>query len=84
MKFQFKTTNNESEYEAVITGLQLYKTPETKKVKLKIDSKLVVRQIIGEYECKDANIMLYLARVKEFIAQFQVFTIESLPRSQNA
>ena len=47
LKFQFKATNNEVEYKAVIAGLQLSKSLEAKRISLKIDSQLVVNQILG-------------------------------------
>ena len=47
LKFQFKATNNEVEYEAVIAGLQLCKALEARRVNLKTDSQLVVNQILG-------------------------------------
>lgn len=47
LKFLFRATNNEAEYEAAIAGLQLCKALEAKHVKLKMDSQLVVNQILG-------------------------------------
>lgn len=47
---QFPTTNNEAEYEAVLTGLRIAKTLRAKKLKLKIDSEFVVGQMTNEFE----------------------------------
>ena len=55
LKFQFKATNNEAEYEVVIAGFQLYKALEARRISLKTDSYLVVNQILGEYKVRDAN-----------------------------
>lgn len=38
IKFHFKSTNNEGEYEATIAGLNLCKSVEAKRVVLKTDS----------------------------------------------
>ena len=48
LKFQFRATNNKVEYEAAIAGLQLCRALEAKDVRLRMDSQLVVNQILGE------------------------------------
>ena len=83
LKFQFKATNNEAEYEAVIARLQLCKALEARKVNLKTDSQLVVNQIKGEYEARDVIMQKYLKKAQELISWFEVVHIERLPRSQN-
>ena len=62
LKFQFKATNNEVEYKAVIARLQLCKALEARRVSLKTDSQLVLNQILGEYEVRDANMQKYLKK----------------------
>lgn len=42
IRFKFKATNNEAEYESMITGLPLTCELSAKKVKVKSDSQLVV------------------------------------------
>lgn len=81
IKFQFKSTNNEVEYEAAIAGLNLYKSLEAKRVILKTDSQLVVNQVNGEYETSYPSMIQYLAKIKELISGFEGFTIERLPRT---
>ena len=81
LKFQFKATNNEAEYEAVIARLQLCKALEARRIGLKTDSQLVVNQILGEYEAKDANMQKYLKKTQELILGFEAVHVERLPRS---
>ena len=38
LKFQFRATNNEAEYEAAIAGLQLCRALEAKRVRLRMNS----------------------------------------------
>lgn len=64
LKFQFKATNNEAEYEAVLAGLELCKSLGAGRIKLFTDSQLVVNQIRGEYEVRDDNMERYLSKVK--------------------
>ena len=63
LKIQFKATNNEAEYEAVITRLQLCKALEAKRISLKTDSLLVTR-FWEKYKAKDANMQKYLQKKK--------------------
>ena len=53
-------TNNEAEYEAVLTGLRIAKALGVRNLKLKSDSKLVVEQINKEYEAKKDRMKMYL------------------------
>lgn len=60
VQLQFPTTNNEVEYEAILTGLRLAKSMEAKNVLLKSDSKLVIKQIKGDYEVRKQRMQKYL------------------------
>ncbi|KAL2921740.1 Protein FAR1-RELATED SEQUENCE 6 [Bienertia sinuspersici] len=53
LKFLFKATNNEAEYEAAIAGLPLCLSMGAKKVHLTTDSQLVANQFRGEYEVRE-------------------------------
>ena len=49
LKFIFKASNNEPEYEALITGLELYYTASANHVQAFSDSQLSVSQLNGTY-----------------------------------
>lgn len=53
IRFTFKVTNNEAEYEAMLTGLHLARTLRAKRVKVNSDSQLMVGQVQEKYEAKD-------------------------------
>lgn len=53
IRFEFKATNNEAKYEALLTGLRLARALEAKQVRVNSDSQLVVGKILGEYEVWD-------------------------------
>lgn len=53
-------TNNEVEYEQILTGLTVAKALGAKNALLKSDSKLVIGQINGEFEAKENRIQKYL------------------------
>ena len=72
-----KMSNNEAEYWAVIHGLELAKKVlgKTKlaaaEVELKLDSELVARQLLGEYQIKEEHLgklflKIWNLRVKDF------------------
>ncbi|XP_021719468.1 uncharacterized protein LOC110687160 [Chenopodium quinoa] len=84
LKFSFKASNNEAEYEAAVAGLELCIALEAEHVCLKTDSQLVANQIRGEYEAKEPSMISYLAKIKSVIAKLRTFEIELIPRGQNA
>lgn len=50
---QFPVTNNDAEYEAILTGLRVVKVLGAKIALLKRDSKLVIGQVNEEFEAKE-------------------------------
>ena len=48
VQLQFPSTNNEVEYEAIFASLRIAKALRIKNLKLRIDSKLIVRQMKKE------------------------------------
>ena len=53
VQLKFPATNNEVEYEGILTGLKLKKALRVKNLLVQSDSKLVIGQIKGEYEAKE-------------------------------
>ena len=56
---RFPTTNNEVEYESVITGLDLAKATRAANVVVYCDSQVVTSQVNGDYECKGEQMKKY-------------------------
>ena len=83
LKFSFKASNNEAEYEAAIAGLELCISLEADHVCLKTDSQLVAYQISGSYEAKEPSMIAYLAKIKSVIAELKTFEVQLIPRGQN-
>ena len=52
VRLQFPATNNEVEYEALLTGLSLAKALEAKNLIVQADSQLIIRQVKGDYKAK--------------------------------
>jgi len=51
--FDFKTSYNQVEYEALIVGIKLEKEVEVKKIRCRNDSKLITSQVNGDFQAKD-------------------------------
>ena len=47
VQLQFPVMNNEAEYEVILTSLRIVKALGVKNLKLRFDSKLIVRQILS-------------------------------------
>ena len=62
--FQFPTTNNEAEYEAVLSSLNLAKAARTRSVVIHCDLQVVIKHINGDYEAKGEQMKEYLSMIK--------------------
>ncbi|XP_057418153.1 uncharacterized protein LOC130712333 [Lotus japonicus] len=83
LKFEFKASNNQSEYEALIAGLRLAIELGVQKLFIKGDSQLVVKQVNGEYQVKDPQLSKYLEVVRRLMMEIGKIRIEHVPRGQN-
>ncbi|CAL8087228.1 unnamed protein product [Prunus armeniaca] len=59
----FPTSNNEAEYEALLTGMHLAKELTIKKLAIYSDSQLITKQASGECMVKHPRMILYLDKV---------------------
>ena len=64
VRLEFYTTNNETEYEALIAGLDLAKAAGAENMIIHCDSQVVTSQVNGSYECKSERMRRYLDEVK--------------------
>ena len=64
------TTNNEVEYEGILTRLRLGKALGVKNLLVENDSKLVIGQIKGKYKAKEERMQKYLRLTKHLTQEF--------------
>ena len=64
VQLKFSATNNEAEYEGILTGLRLKKALEAKNLLVQNDLKLVIGQIKEECEAKEERMQKYLKLTK--------------------
>ena len=61
VRCNFKATNNESDYEALIAGLTLVHQMGAENIEVFGDSQLIINHVQGEYQAKDDSMIQYLA-----------------------
>ncbi|KAJ9543520.1 hypothetical protein OSB04_023227 [Centaurea solstitialis] len=83
IRCEFKATNNEAEYEALIAGLDIAYKLGARHLNARSDSLLIVNQVNGDFQAKDSKMMSYLKIVKDRVARFDHFAIEQIPRDLN-
>lgn len=89
-KFLGVMTNNEAEYHALIFGLELVKKLVGKsrvkdlRLEARMDSELVVKQLNGQYQIKEADLQpLFLKVWNARVADFHHLTFAHIPRAKN-
>ena len=76
IRLDFKASNNEAEYEAVLTRLNTAKTLGAKNLVIHCDSLLIASQINGEYMARDERMAAYLLKVQQTITHFNMVRVE--------
>jgi hypothetical protein len=72
---EYYCTNNQTEYEVILLGLQILSSMGVKHVETFDHSLLVMQQVAGVFQCLDESLNAYLERCLEIIAFFNDFTI---------
>jgi ribonuclease HI len=76
-------TNNQAEYTAVIAGLEKAIALGAKQVLLKSDSELVVKQLMGLYKVKNADLKEMYQQVVKLAGRLEKFSAVNIRREQN-
>ena len=64
LRYGFPTTNNEAEYETLLAGMAMVSKLGGKVVEVFSDSRLMVRQVNGEFWAKDQQMQGYFIKVR--------------------
>ena len=83
-RFIGRATNNAAEYTALIAGLQEAKRLGAKRVAVRGDSELIVRQMRGEYKVRNADLRPLYEQAQSLLRQFEQATIQHNYRHNNA
>ncbi|XP_024179271.1 uncharacterized protein LOC112185255 [Rosa chinensis] len=82
-QLEFKCTNNQAEYEALIIGLEVLLEMGVRDVQIRGDSQLVINQLQEKYRCLSWLLIPYLNRAIELLDQFDDVGLEYIPRERN-
>jgi ribonuclease HI len=83
LQIHFTTSNNVAEYEALIHGLKLAKEIGIQRILCFGDSDLVVHQVSGDWDAKDANMASYRFYVQQFCGFFEGCEFHHIPQANN-
>ena len=83
VQLRFPATNNEAEYEGILTGVRLGKALGVRNLLIQCDLKLVVEQIKGEYKAKEERIQKYLKLIRHLTHEFDKVEFVQVPGNQN-
>ncbi|XP_008240624.1 PREDICTED: uncharacterized protein LOC103339121 [Prunus mume] len=82
-QLDFKCTNNQAEYEALIIGLEILKEMKVTRVLVYGDSQLVINQLTGEYQCTSENLTMYYVTALNMADEFSKISFVHVPRAKN-
>jgi ribonuclease HI len=77
-------TNNFAEWTALLLGLEAAAKRGIRRLRVRLDSELVVRQLLGEYRVKHAGLQPLHRRAQQLLRSFAEVDVRHVPRKQNA
>jgi len=83
-RFIGRATNNAAEYRALITGLQEAKKLGARRLHIRGDSELIIKQMRGEYRVKNPALRPLWQEAQALVAQFESAAFEHNLRGKNA
>ena len=78
------TTNNVAEYRALLMGLEQALALGVRRLEVRADSELLIKQLKGEYRVKDPKLKPLWQEAKELLARFESARLHHVPRAQNS
>ncbi len=84
VRLKYYYTNNQSEYDALLFGLQVMEMIGAKHIEAFGDSELVVQQVARAYKCLYGSLNKYLDQCLDIIANLYNFAIRHVARRDNS
>lgn len=83
-RFIGRATNNVAEYQALITALEQARQLGARKIQIRGDSELIIKQMRGEYRVKHPDLQPLYQQAQELVRRFELESIEHNYRHKNA
>lgn len=77
-------TNNVAEWTALQIGLEAALARGIRRLDVRMDSELVVKQVSGEYRVKHPGLQPLYRRVRALLSQFEAVNVQHVRRKDNA
>jgi ribonuclease HI len=83
LQMHFRASNNVAEYEALVHGLKMAKQIGIRRILYFGDSDLVMHQVSGDWDARDANMASYRFYVQQLSGFFEGYEFHHVPRANN-
>ncbi|XP_042426255.1 uncharacterized protein LOC122014139 [Zingiber officinale] len=83
VRLDYKATNNEADYEALIAGLQAARHVGASNVLIHSDSQLAAQQLSVAFEIRNVRLKLYAEAFAKLRVDFREVVVQKIPRSAN-
>lgn len=91
LRFGNQATNNEAEYDTLLTAIEAIlkrlrdagADPSTARLDIRGDSLLVINQVLGEWQCKEARLQSRCRQARSLLQQFGEWQLTHHDRSQS-
>ncbi|MCO5568210.1 hypothetical protein L7F22_021906 [Adiantum nelumboides] len=77
------TSNNEVEYDVLISGLKISLAQKIQRLMVKGDALLIVKQILGIWACKNKRLRTKVTIIRKLFSQFEEVQLYHIPRKEN-
>ena len=81
--FLGRCTNNQAEYTGLIRGVELAAALKPQHVDIVSDSELLVKQVNGQYNCKNKQLKILLAQANALLVSLPAYTVRHVKRNLN-
>lgn len=78
-----RATNNQAEYAAAVAALEAALALAARRVELRMDSQLVIRQLQGHYRVRNPALRRLRDRILDLSHRFDSLTFRHIPREEN-
>ncbi len=79
-----QTTNNVAEYRALLAGLERALGMGIRRIEVRADSELMIKQLRGDYQVKNARLLPLYRQARRLLGNFETVELKHVRRELNA